>query len=117
MVSGGNRSRQSSLTVWPVVAFAAFAIAGFHALAYAISNAGPEPTFDAIVFGIDWPRLVVFALAIAAPAGILAAAQARLLPARGVDTPIATLMVAAVALLALWVAYQTGPGLVTATGA
>ena len=112
--SGGNHRAQVPLTIWPVVAFAAFAIAGFHALAYSISSAGPQPTFDAIVLRVPWLRLAVVALAVAAPAGILAAAQARLVSVRGIDSSIATFVIAAVALLALWVAYQAGPGMVGA---
>ena len=112
--SGGNHRLAVPLTIWPVVAFAAFAIAGFHALAYSVSSAGPQPTFDAIVLRVEWLRLAVIALAVAAPAGILAAAHARLVTVRGIDSPIATFAIAAVSLLALWVAYQWAPGMVAA---
>jgi hypothetical protein len=111
---GGHRRLQGPLVVWPMVAFAAFAVAGFHALAYSISNAGPEPTFDAIVLRVEWLRLALLALAAAAPAGILAAALARLAPAWDADASMPTIVIGAAGLLAVWLAYQWAPGLVGA---
>jgi hypothetical protein len=97
-----------SLAIWPVVAFAAFAVAGLRAMIYALGHAGPAPTFDEILGVVDWQGAIFRAIAWSAPAGILALVQARLEHIRYLRSPLVSLLVAALAAGALWLAYQNG---------
>ncbi len=110
-----NRRQQLSLAVWPVVAFACFALGGLRALIVSLSQVGATPTFGSIVGSIDWSRDVLYAIALAAPAGLIALAQGRLERVRYVDSALVAVIVAAAMLGALWYAYQMAPDLVVAS--
>lgn len=111
--TGGNRRQQAAPIIGPVVAFAAFAVGGLHALVFSIGHAGSTPTFDQIVLGVDWIGMGLFAILVAIPAGVLSIALARLERLREISAPLAVAAVAAAALFALWLAYQSAPGMVT----
>jgi len=100
-----------SVAIWPVVAFAAFAVAGLRAMLFALGHAGPAPTFDEILGLVDWQGAAIRAIGWAAPAGIIALLQARFEHIRYVRSPLVSLLIAALALGAVWLAYQVGPEL------
>jgi hypothetical protein len=111
-----NRRQQISLAVWPVVAFACFSLACARALFVAITHAGPAPTLATILGRVEWGSAIQMGVALAAPAGVLSILQARFERVRYVDSTLASLIVAAIALAALWFAFQAGPSLVDASG-
>lgn len=106
-----------SVAIWPVVAFAAFAVAALRAMIVALGDAGPAPTFDTIVALVDWQGAIVRAIGWSAPAGLLALAQARFEHVRHMRSPLVSLVIAILAFGALWLAYQVGPELALAGAA
>lgn len=111
-----TRRQQLSLAVWPVVAFACFALAGFRAMFVAISHTSSTPTFTNVVGSVDWSRDVLYGIALAAPAGILALLQGRFERVRYVDSTLVALLVGVAMLGAFWYAYQMAPDLVVIDG-
>lgn len=109
------------VAIWPVVAFAAFAVAGLRAMMFALGHAGPAPTFDEIIGLIDWQGAVVRAIAWSAPAGLIALVQARFDHVRYLRSPLVAplvmLLIALLAAIAVLAAYQIGPQLVDAAPA
>jgi hypothetical protein len=109
------------VAIWPVVAFAAFAVAGLRAMMFALGHAGPAPTFDEILGLIDWQGAVFRAIAWSAPAGIVALVQARFDHVRYLRSPLVSplilLLIALLAATALLLAYQVGPQLAHAAQA
>jgi hypothetical protein len=106
-----HHRQPAQLAIGPVVAFATFSVAAIRALLASAGQAGGHPSFDQIVLRVQWPLLILLALVLALPAGLVSLLEAGGEPRAASRSPLLTGLALVAALGAIALAYLLGPGL------